>query len=112
MDNLFLGLKNKMEQSGIGFNVEKIEMAYEFAREAHSGQMRQSGDPYITHPVAVAEILIDLGLDTDSIIGGLLHDVVEDTPVELDTVKKAVWPGCCASCRRRDKARVISRTFA
>ncbi|AZI42511.1 bifunctional (p)ppGpp synthetase/guanosine-3',5'-bis(diphosphate) 3'-pyrophosphohydrolase [Deinococcus psychrotolerans] len=57
---------------------DKIEAAYEFAREAHEGVARKSGEPYITHPVAVAKILAELGMDTDAISAGLLHDTVED----------------------------------
>ena len=60
-------------------NYSKIEKAYYFAKVAHSGQKRQSGEDYFIHPSAVAEILVDLGLDTDTIIAALLHDVIEDT---------------------------------
>jgi GTP diphosphokinase / guanosine-3',5'-bis(diphosphate) 3'-diphosphatase len=88
MDSLLDGLLQKIKQSGITYDVEKITTAYQFACAAHEGQLRRSGDPYVTHPVAVAIILIDLGLDTDSIIGGLLHDVVEDTPVDLAMIEK------------------------
>ncbi|WP_261663464.1 RelA/SpoT family protein [Deinococcus sp. Marseille-Q6407] len=55
-----------------------VERAYEFAREAHAGVVRKSGEEYITHPVAVATILADLGMDSTSIAAGLLHDTVED----------------------------------
>lgn len=55
-----------------------VEEAYEFARQAHDGVLRKSGEPYITHPVAVAVILAELGMDTESIMAGLLHDTVED----------------------------------
>lgn len=88
MDSLLDGLVKKIQQSGVSYDIDRITTAYEFAKEAHDGQMRRSGDPYVTHPVAVAEILVDLGLDTDSIIGALLHDVVEDTPVSLATIEK------------------------
>lgn len=88
MDSLLEGLEAKIKQSGMAYDLEKIITAYEFASAAHEGQMRRSGDPYVSHPVAVAEILIELGLDTDSIIGGLLHDVVEDTPIELPIIEK------------------------
>ena len=57
---------------------KKIEAAYVFARDAHAGVSRKSGEPYITHPVAVARILTELGLDADAIAAGLLHDTVED----------------------------------
>ena len=60
-------------------DIEKIHKAYSIAREAHEGQLRKSGEPYIIHPLCVGIILADLELDEDSIISGLLHDVVEDT---------------------------------
>lgn len=88
MDLLYKSLSDKLTGSDMLYNTEKIQKAYIFARESHNGQMRKSGDPYITHPVAVAEILIDLGLDTDSIVGALLHDVVEDTGVPLEAIEK------------------------
>ncbi len=65
----------------------KIKEAYCFAEKAHSGQVRRSGDPYITHPLGVAAILYDLGLDEASIITGLLHDTVEDTDVSLNEIE-------------------------
>ncbi len=70
------------------YDVAKIQHAYEVAAAAHEGQMRKSGDPYITHPVAVASILADMGMDTESVVSALLHDVVEDTAVSLETVRK------------------------
>ena len=70
------------------YNLTKIRSAYEFAREMHDGQFRESGEPYITHPLAVAGILVDLGMDTDAICAALLHDVVEDTDATYDDVKK------------------------
>jgi len=60
--------------------------AYEVAEQAHKGQYRKSGDPYITHPLAVATILADLGMDTTTLVAGLLHDTVEDTDYSLDDV--------------------------
>src|SRR5689334_15104052 len=60
-------------------DVEKIERAYEMARAAHSGQYRQSGEPYITHPLAVAKILAEWHLDAQALMAALLHDTVEDT---------------------------------
>lgn len=71
------------------YNVEKLRSAYDYAKKMHEGQMRESGEPYITHPLAVAAILVELGMDTDAICAALLHDVVEDTPATYDDVKNA-----------------------
>jgi len=60
--------------------VERVQDAYDFAFEAHQGQRRRSGEPYITHPVAVADLLADLKLDPQTLIAAILHDVIEDTP--------------------------------
>ncbi len=60
------------------YDLDKIKQAYEYAEGLHSGQFRLSGEPYISHPVAVARIVAELGLDTDSISAALLHDTVED----------------------------------
>ena len=62
--------------------------AYEYARTMHSGQKRASGEPYFSHPCAVAEILIDLGLDTPTVAAAFLHDVVEDTPATEDDIQR------------------------
>ena len=70
------------------YDIPKIERAFELAEAAHDGQKRISGEPYISHPVEVAMIVADLGMDTDSLVSALLHDVVEDTPVTLEQVKK------------------------
>ena len=64
--------------SGRKYDVEKIKKAYEVADRLHEGQRRASGEAYISHPIAVAEIVASLGLDTDSICAALLHDTVED----------------------------------
>ncbi len=69
------------------YNLSKILSAYEFAEHAHGDQKRSSGEPYIIHPLSVAEILVDLGMDTDTICVGLLHDVVEDTEYTLDDIR-------------------------
>ncbi|GGG25604.1 GTP pyrophosphokinase [Caldovatus sediminis] len=65
-----------------------VEAAYRFAAEAHAGQQRENGDPYITHPLAVAEILAGFRLDAGTIATALLHDVAEDTPVGLKEIQK------------------------
>ncbi|MBS0373583.1 MAG: RelA/SpoT family protein [Proteobacteria bacterium] len=68
--------------------VERIQEAYELAAEAHKGQKRLTGEPYITHPVAVAGILADLHLDGQTICAALLHDVIEDTPTAKDEIRE------------------------
>ncbi len=70
--------------SGNTYNVEKIKNAYQYAALLHEGQVRQSGEPYISHPIAVAEIVATLGLDSDSICSALLHDTVEDCAEKTD----------------------------
>lgn len=70
------------------YDLSKIITAYEFANKAHTGQKRSSGQDYIVHPLAVSYILLELGMDTDTICAAMLHDVVEDTPVTLDEVRK------------------------
>ena len=70
------------------YDVEKIMRAYRLADEAHQGQVRSSGDPYISHPLAVASILLDYCMDTDTIAAALLHDVVEDTDISLEEIRK------------------------
>jgi guanosine-3',5'-bis(diphosphate) 3'-pyrophosphohydrolase len=68
-------------------DVATLERAYLVAELAHRGQLRLSGEPYISHPVAVAALLADLHLDTDALVAALLHDVVEDTPLALDQIQ-------------------------
>ncbi len=71
-----------------GYDGALIEKALNYATECHKGQCRRSGEPYIEHPIQVALILIDLGMDTESIVAALLHDVVEDTEVTNETIQK------------------------
>ena len=70
------------------YNGELLEKAYLKAKELHEGQKRKSGEPYIIHPVAVAKILAELGMDDDTLVAGLLHDAVEDTNYTLDDVTR------------------------
>ncbi len=70
------------------FNSDALSKAYTFALDAHKDQKRDSGDPYLIHPVAVADILTDLKLDSATIATGLLHDTIEDTKITYETVKK------------------------
>ncbi len=69
-------------------DLQAVEKAYYFSEKAHEGQIRRSGEPYISHPLSVAGILADLHLDIDTVITGLLHDTVEDTHATLDQIKK------------------------
>src|SRR5690606_18621295 len=64
-----------------------IERAYTAAEKAHSGQKRRSGEPYITHPLAVAQILADLGIGSKTVAAALLHDTVEDTDYTLEQLR-------------------------
>ncbi len=75
----FEELSEMIEESGKEYDLSSIRQAYELANEKHSGQLRRSGEPYIIHPLSVAAILVGLGMDTQSVMAGLLHDVVEDT---------------------------------
>ena len=77
-------LMQKLISSGRKYDIDKIRMAGEYAESLHEGQFRVSGEPYISHPVAVAEIVSDLGLDTNSICAALLHDTVEDCSDKTD----------------------------
>lgn len=77
-------------------DVDTVERAFVFACSAHAHQVRESGDPYILHPLEVATILADLELDSSTIIAGLLHDTVEDTGVTLDDIKKNFGPEVAA----------------
>ena len=79
-----------LSKSERNYETEKIISAYEYAEKLHEGQFRLSGEPYVSHPVAVARIVAELGLDTDSICAALLHDTVEDCAdkTNLDTISK------------------------
>ena len=87
-------LKEILLATGKKYDWEKIEAAYEYASQLHDGQFRQSGEPYISHPIAVAEIVAGLELDTDSICAALLHDAVEDCAdkTDLKAIEKKFGP--------------------
>lgn len=86
-DQLYQELCSKIKESGKAYDVEKIKAAYEVAEKAHREQKRSSGEPYIIHPLHVAIILVELGMDTACVCSGLLHDVVEDTDATLEDIK-------------------------
>ena len=86
---MYLELEGKIKESHISANMEKVRRAYEFAARAHAGQRRKNGDPYVTHCISAADITVDMGLDEDSVLAALLHDVIEDTPITHDQLAKA-----------------------
>ena len=83
-EQVFDRARNYMNNNDVAF----LEKAYEFAKEAHKEQYRKSGEPYIIHPIQVAAILAGLEMDTFTVAGGFLHDVVEDTSVTLEDIKE------------------------
>ncbi len=87
-EDIIVDLKKRIIKSEKTFNLEAVDRAIELACRAHEGQMRRSGEEYVCHPLQVACILVDLGMDTETIVAAILHDVVEDTPVELADIKK------------------------
>ncbi|MBB6677656.1 RelA/SpoT family protein [Cohnella lubricantis] len=86
-----MGMEQLLEKAS-GYMKEqdlaRIREAYEYAEEAHRGQLRKSGEPYILHPLAVAEILVNMQMDVVTVMAALLHDVVEDTNVTVDDVRE------------------------
>tara|TARA_B110000003_G_scaffold97587_1_gene99752 strand:- start:667 stop:2781 length:2115 start_codon:yes stop_codon:yes gene_type:complete len=82
------GLTDKLSSYLDPKEVDRIKRAYLFSEKCHLGQMRQSGDPYITHPLAVANILADMRMDPESLMAGLLHDVIEDTGVTKGQISR------------------------
>ena len=92
--------------------VAMIERAYEVAAEAHAPQRRKSGEPYITHPLAVATIVAGLGLDETTIAAALLHDTVEDTPLTLQEIEAEFGADVAAivdGCTKLDRLRFDSK---
>ena len=87
-DILYKELTDSVKKYHPSTDISMIEKAYHIADEAHKGQLRKSGEPYIIHPLCVAIILADLELDKESIVAGLLHDVVEDTVMTPEEIKQ------------------------
>ncbi len=89
MDTITIdSLIEKINEIDKRYDIGKIKRAYELADAAHEGQMRSSGEKYITHPLSVASILLDYHMDTDTICAALLHDVVEDTDTSLEDIRR------------------------
>lgn len=92
-----MGIEQLLEKAGAYIKEPELALireAYDFAEEAHHGQTRKSGEPYILHPLAVADIVVNMQMDSISIIAALLHDVVEDTTVPLDEIRKKFGETC------------------
>ena len=81
-------LAERLASGGVPMNMGRVRSAYEYAAAAHAGQKRRDGSPYVTHCLATAEIIAEQGLDEDSVVAALLHDVIEDTPITHDEVKR------------------------
>ncbi|WP_218813966.1 RelA/SpoT family protein [Rickettsiella endosymbiont of Dermanyssus gallinae] len=90
--HLFSELKQEAQEYLPPDQVERIYHAYQFAAKAHAGQQRHSGDPYITHPLAVAKILAQMHMDAQTLIVALLHDVIEDTAIEKNSLANTFGP--------------------
>ena len=91
-----------LEGSERNYDIPKIIKAYEYSDSLHEGQFRLSGEPYISHPIAVARIVAELGLDTDSICAALLHDTVEDCAdkTNLEVLTKMFGTDVCIVSER------------
>ena len=87
MMNYWEQLLEKAKANHLNYDFDKLKLALAFAEESHQGQYRKSGDDYIIHPVEVAKILMDMKMDTDTVVAGLLHDVVEDTLIPIADIK-------------------------
>ncbi|WP_025692650.1 RelA/SpoT family protein [Paenibacillus zanthoxyli] len=92
-----MGIERLLEKAGAYIkekDLPRIQEAYKFADQAHQGQVRKSGEPYILHPLAVADIVVGMQMDVISIIAALLHDVVEDTTVSLEQIREKFGDTC------------------
>ncbi|MBR1692591.1 MAG: bifunctional (p)ppGpp synthetase/guanosine-3',5'-bis(diphosphate) 3'-pyrophosphohydrolase, partial [Lachnospiraceae bacterium] len=91
-EQLYSDLIKRVRKYHPSDDISLVEKAYKVAKEAHEGQVRKSGEPYIIHPLCVAIILADLELDKESIVAGLLHDVVEDTVMTDEQISEEFSP--------------------
>ena len=84
---MYESLLQKIKDNCSNVDIDVVKKAYDLACEAHKNQRRESGEPYVTHPIDVATILIEMGMDTSTVVAGLLHDVIEDTEYTYDDIK-------------------------
>lgn len=87
-EDVITELKKLIMKSEKQYDLDALERAITLACSSHQGQFRSSGEEYVCHPLQVACILVELGMDSETIVSAILHDVVEDTPVELDDIRK------------------------
>ncbi len=88
VNELYAELREKIKAIHSEQDLKKVDKAFEIANEYHGEQKRKSGEPYIIHPIAVCSILVDLGMDCQSLVAALLHDVVEDTPYTIEQLSE------------------------
>ena len=84
MPTTYEALRHDLIASGRAYDFDMIDRAYQLASAAHATQFRRSGEPYICHPISVAQLLVELGMDSESVAAALMHDVAEDTVYETD----------------------------
>ena len=86
---MYEDLMQKINENCHNIDKDMVKRAYDLACDAHKEQKRESGEPYVTHPVDVASILAEMGMDTSTIVAGLLHDVIEDTEYTYEDIKNS-----------------------
>ena len=84
----YLSLQQTLKQYMPDIDMAVIDQAVQYAGEKHKEQKRKDGSPYIIHPLAVAEIVVEMGLDTDAVLGALLHDCIEDTDASFEEIAR------------------------
>jgi GTP pyrophosphokinase len=112
VEQLYAELEQKIRALRPKDDLSQIEKAYRIAAEAHKGQMRQSGEPYMIHPLHVTLILADMQMDMVCLITGLLHDTVEDTSLSLEQIRKEFGPevaACVDGVTKLSKLKFYSR---
>ena len=92
LEGFYKNLEEKIKENGVAVDMGRIRAAFETAVEAHHGQLRRDGSPYVTHVVAAAVITAEMGLDEDSIVSALLHDTLEDTSLTYDDIVRQFGP--------------------
>ncbi len=118
-DDALAGLREILRVTRPDADVERIQRAYDVAASWHQGQTRRSGDPYITHPLAVATILAETGADDEMLCAAMLHDTIEDTPYTLAALSgefgagvAALVAGTAALDRIKGRGRTVSQVMA